>query len=170
MWRASAKIMLLRSLLVQVHERNPCRCPCSNEGCSTILWGHPSLNHSTFGILLQIVQALSASFGSTMSQTMRVRPSSSVQLASSGHISTTCLISSCRPSKHVRPRGPSTARCLAAVEAPPVAAAGRVKLGSSDLEVSGVLPRNGQCTLWPLILRLQQHCVRRVLPWKHDVG
>lgn len=28
-------------------------------------------------------------------------------------------------------------RSVAAVEAPPVAAAGRVKLGSSDLEVSG---------------------------------
>ncbi|KAL3137396.1 hypothetical protein ABBQ32_006919 [Trebouxia sp. C0010 RCD-2024] len=68
---------------------------------------------------------------------MGVWPGSSVQLAGSGHVSNHArLISSCRQAKHVRPRNAAAAKCSAAVEAPPVAAAGRVKLGSSDLEVS----------------------------------
>lgn len=70
-------------------------------------------------------------------QTMGVRPGLSVQLAGSGRISTTAGLSN--SSRLVRPRNSCAAKCSAAVEAPPVAAAGRVKLGSSDLEVSGAL-------------------------------
>lgn len=82
---------------------------------------------------------------------MGVWPGSSVQLAGSGHVSNHArLISSCRQAKHVRPRNAAAAKCSAAVEAPPVAAAGRVKLGSSDLEVSGVL--SGNRSLHPLTI------------------
>lgn len=48
---------------------------------------------------------------------------------------TACLLG--KSAKHHQTSNSVLVRCAAAVQTPPMAAAGRVKLGSSDLEVSG---------------------------------
>lgn len=90
------------------------------------------------------------------------RADSSLQMPTCNRInSATRLSSSSSQIKPMRSRTLSAVKCSAAVEAPPVAAAGRIKLGSSDLQVSGVAVRKAQCvrllvlSLIIALLRLQ---------------
>ena len=57
-------------------------------------------------------------------------------------------------------------RASAAVEAPPMAAAGRVKLGSSDLEVSGMIAVDSSATYQQSGIRVNLVYVMQNAVWE----
>lgn len=100
--------------------------------------------------------------------TMTAMPSSTAKPTPCLLCPTPCLL--CRPTARAGRRKALQVKSAAAVEAPPVAAAGRVKLGSSDLQVSGAGLSN--LDLWnsPSVRHSLNDVMGRVLSWQHDLG